>query len=230
MWDVWIHILEIRAECACWGAGGPVCRPYGRNVVSPGGAPSRRALQKGVAGTCSLIRPLRGHLSLSPLSLRDIIPTPFGLRPFPPDRGNRPLDKGSRPPGGRHDGRVRTPAPTGIVGKNSGRTMCAPTGEGAGTWPLIRPSVRTGAPSPQGEGLGKTKRDRSGTCPLKHRGEAELRRKFFWFLFFQEKELLTFFFKESRQLGKVLYEMQENFAEISTFLTGGTVAKAGRLW
>ena len=48
-----------------------------------------------------LIRPLRGHLSLSPLSLRDIIPTPFGLRPFPPDRGNRPLDKGSRPPGGR---------------------------------------------------------------------------------------------------------------------------------
>ena len=128
-------------------------------------------------------------------------------------------------------GRVRIPAPTAeFFGGNGGRTMCAPTGEGAGTWPLIRPSVRTGAPSPQGESLGKTKRDRSGTCPLKRRGEAELRRKFFWFLFFQEKELLTFFFKESRQLGKVLYEMQENFAEISTFLTGGTVAKAGRLW
>ena len=31
-------------------------------------------------------------------------------------------------------------------------------------------------------------------------------------------------------LEKVLYEIQENFAEISTFLTGGTVAKAGRLW
>ena len=42
-----------------------------------------------------------GHLSLSPLSLRDIIPTPLGLRPFPPDMGNRPLDKESRPPGGR---------------------------------------------------------------------------------------------------------------------------------
>ena len=27
------------------------------------------------------------------------VPTPFGLRPFPPDRGNRPLDKGSRPQG-----------------------------------------------------------------------------------------------------------------------------------
>ena len=46
----------------------------------------------------------------------------------------------------------------------------------------------------------------------------------------QKISLLTFFFKENRQLGKVLYEMQENFAEISTFLTGGTVAKAGRLW
>ena len=54
--------------------------------------------------TCPLIRPLRGHLSLSPLSLRDIIPTPFGLRPFPPDRGNRPLDKGSRPPVPRFTG------------------------------------------------------------------------------------------------------------------------------
>ena len=145
MWDVWIHILGILAECACWRAGGPVCRPYGRNVVSLGGAPSRRALQRG----------------------------------------------------------WREPAPS---------------------------SAPFGGTFPQGEGLGKTKRDRPGTCLLKHGGEAELRRKFFWFLFFQEKELLTFFFKESRQLGKVLYEMQENFAEISTFLTGGTVAKAGRLW
>ena len=160
MWDVWIHILGIWVECACWEAGGPVCRPYGGDAASPGGASGRPRPTKGAAGA-----------------------------------------------------------------------QCAPLhGEGAGTCPLILPSVRTGAPSPQGEGLGKTKRDRSGTCPLKRRGEAELRRKFFWFLFFQEKELLTFFFKESRQLGKVLYEMQENFAEISTFLTGGTVAKAGRLW
>ena len=41
LWDVWIHILVIRAECTCWKAGGPVCRPYGGNVVSPGGAPCR---------------------------------------------------------------------------------------------------------------------------------------------------------------------------------------------
>ena len=93
------------AQCAA-----PTVETWQARAARPGG----RALQKGVAGTCSLIRPLRGLLSLSPLSLRDIIPTPFGLRPFPPDRGNRPLDKGSRPPGGRHDGRVSVPAPTGL--------------------------------------------------------------------------------------------------------------------
>ena len=208
MWDVWIHILEIAAECACWGDGRPSVPPLRQKRGKPGRRAESSRPTKGVAGTCPLIRPLRGHLSLSPLSLRDIIPTPFGLRPFPPDRGNRPLDKGSRPPGGRHDGRVRTPAPTGIVGKNSGRTMCAPTGEGAGTWPLIRPSVRTGAPvpipsvpsghlpltrgvGPQGEGLGKTKRDRFLTCPLKHRGETKFRTKFLCFLSFSKKGSYT---------------------------------------
>ena len=50
------------------------------------------------------------HLSLSSLLLRDIIPTPFGLRPFPPDRGNRPLDKGSWPQGKARAG--HRPAPT----------------------------------------------------------------------------------------------------------------------
>ena len=58
------------------------------------------------------------RLSLSPLSLRDIIPTPFGLRPFPPDRGNRPLDKGSRPPRGRLLGGG---APFGPLTKGAGR-------------------------------------------------------------------------------------------------------------
>ena len=28
LWDVWIHILGIRAECACWGAGGRKGRLY----------------------------------------------------------------------------------------------------------------------------------------------------------------------------------------------------------
>ena len=122
-WEFW-------RSAPVWRAGGPVCRPYGGDVVSPGGAPSRRALQSGLredtrpyggvfwgetAGAqCAPLQergrepgPLSapvcalGHLSLSPLPLRDIIPTPFGLRPFPPDRGNRPLDKESRPPRGK---------------------------------------------------------------------------------------------------------------------------------
>ena len=50
MWDVWIHILGIGAECACWRAGGPVCRPYGGDVVSPGGASGRPRPTKGAAG------------------------------------------------------------------------------------------------------------------------------------------------------------------------------------
>ena len=44
MWDVWIHILGIGAECACWGAA-QVCRPYKRKGglsphPPPSGAPS----------------------------------------------------------------------------------------------------------------------------------------------------------------------------------------------
>ena len=57
MWDVGIHLLEIRARCACWSAGGPVCRPYelqgtfislrrgrtlaGPRVLTAGGLPLR---------------------------------------------------------------------------------------------------------------------------------------------------------------------------------------------
>ena len=49
---------------------------------------------------------------------------------------------------------------------------------------------------PQGEGSGKTKRDRSGTCPLKHRGETQFRTKFLCLLSFSKKVrgLLGYFF------------------------------------
>ena len=66
------------------------------------------------------------------------------------------------------DGRVRTPTPTGIVGEKR--------------WAHnVRPYTAFT------NGSIYKKRDRSGTCPLKRRGEAELRRKFFCLLFFQEK-------------------------------------------
>ena len=68
---------------------GKETRPAGRNLPAHNEPNPKPAPSSVTASPC--------HLSLSPLSLRDIIPTPFGLRPFPPDRGNRPLDKGSRP-------------------------------------------------------------------------------------------------------------------------------------
>ncbi len=77
----------------------PTAEFFGRGTAGAQCAPlQERGREPGPlsAPVCAL-----GHLSLSPLPLRDIIPTPFGLWPFPPDRGNRPLDKGSRPPGGR---------------------------------------------------------------------------------------------------------------------------------
>ena len=126
------------------------------------------------------------------------------------------------------------------LGKMAG-AQCAPLQfEGTAlitrTVPLIRPSVRTGAPSPKGR-LGRS------TDPPVHHNYRRLctqEKGQVWNLSLKtqrrseasQKVLLVPFLsrKESRQLGKVLYEIQENLAEISTFLTGRTVAKAGRLW
>ena len=64
--------------------------------------------------------------------------------------------------------------------------MRAPTREGAGICPLSRLACGQ-PPSPQGEGLGKTKMDRFWICPLKHRGETQFRRKFLCLLSFSKK-------------------------------------------
>ena len=42
LWDVWIHILGIGAECACWRAGGPDVLPLleRRREPAPSSAPS----------------------------------------------------------------------------------------------------------------------------------------------------------------------------------------------
>ena len=88
--------------------------------------------------------------SLSPLSLRDIIPTPFGLRPFPPDRGNRPLDKGSRPPWRGKAGRAADSRPYG--GYRSRSFFCRGRSQ---TGPQLRTSYRL---------FGQTRRSR-GTAP-----------------------------------------------------------------
>ena len=89
------------------------------------------------------------------------------------------------------------------VGGQAAR-MCRPYRRGGGNLsphpppsgaPFPIPSVPSGhlpltrGVGPQGEGLGKTKRDRFLTCPLKHRGETKFRTKFLCFLFFQRKEV-----------------------------------------
>ena len=65
-------------------------------------------------------------------------------------------------------GRVRTPAPTGIVGEKRRAHS-------------VRPYTAFT------NGSIYKKRDRSGTCPLKRRGEAELRTKFLCLLSFSKK-------------------------------------------
>ena len=102
MWDVWIHILGIGAECACWGGGRP-------------GVPPLRSADPYRSGFWPLIRPLRGHL--------------------PPE------------------------------GKVYGAHTVRPYG------------VFTNASTHK-------KRDRSGTCPLKPRGETQFRTKFLCLLSF----------------------------------------------
>ena len=78
-------------ECACWGAGGPVCRPYGEDVASPGGASGRPRPTKGVglgpAPAAELGQKTRAH-NVRPYRRGGgkLPPHPSGLRPatFPP--------------------------------------------------------------------------------------------------------------------------------------------------
>ena len=97
LWDVWIHILGIVAECACWGAGGPVCRPYGGNVVSPGGTPSRRALQRRWREPAPSSAPFGGSFPypLSPFGTSSLPLLAFGH--FPLTGGIGPLTRGVGP-------------------------------------------------------------------------------------------------------------------------------------
>ena len=87
------------------------------------------------------------------------------------ERGTCPLIRplrGHLPPRGKAYERVRTPAPAGIVGEKRRAHSVRPYGT------ITNGSIYK-------------KRDRSGTCPLKHRGETQFRRTFFCLLFFQEK-------------------------------------------
>ena len=150
MWDVWIHILGIGAECACWGWGQSCRGPLIRLAFA------RHLSLKGKASRRPGVPPLRRRSGTPRRRVREAAPYKRG------------------------GGRVGTPAPT----AESEQKQRAHN---------VRPYTTITNSSAY------RKRDRSGTCPLKRRGETQFRRKFFWFLFFQEKELLTFFFKESKR-------------------------------
>ena len=130
LWDVWIHILGIGAECACWGGGRSGCT-----------GPTREGV-----GVCPLIRP-------------------FG------------------PPSPRGEGFWGEPPHSPLKGKDFGRLIAAPTERN----PLGRAGEGTRPYSVFTNGSTYRKRDRSGTCPLKRRGEAELRTKFLCLLSFSKK-------------------------------------------
>ena len=78
LWDVWIHILGIRAECACWKAGGPGVPPLRRRRGKPGRRVREAAPYKRGGGRTMCAPTWRGGGKLPP--------HPSGLRPatFPP--------------------------------------------------------------------------------------------------------------------------------------------------
>ena len=92
-----------------------MCRPYGMAwAARPGGRALRASCSTedrrphGAAPTVETDRPYNQGRSPHPSRPAASPPTPFGLRPFPPDRGNRPSPKGegfraadSRPYGGK---------------------------------------------------------------------------------------------------------------------------------
>ena len=94
-----------------------------------------------------------------------------------------PLIRPSGPPSPRGEGFWGEPPHSPLKGKAFGRLIAAPTERN----PLWRAGEGTRPYGAITNGSIYKKRDRSGTCPLKHRGETQFRRTFFCLLFFQEK-------------------------------------------
>ena len=186
LWDVWIHILEIGAECACWGAGGPGVPP----LKEKGWEPAHSSA------------PFWGHLP------------PGGRHDGRAGENTRPYGDCGRKTAGAQcallQERARETAPSSAPFGGTFPYPLCPFGTSSlpllafGHFPLtggIGPLTR--GVGPQGEGLGAggnprpyttftngsiyKKRDRPETCPLKRRGETQFRRTFFCLLFFQEK-------------------------------------------
>ena len=149
-----------------------------------------------------------------PSGLRPCPPTPSGLQPSPPDRGSRPSPLRGEGFCSAQIGRnlvlcgtfgyiyweLWRSAPVGGAGGPGVPLLRSADPYRSGFCPLIRP-LRGHLP-PEGKVYGAhtvrpyglftngstyRKRDRSGTCPLKHRGETQFRTKFLCLLSFSKK-------------------------------------------
>ena len=116
MWDVWIHILGIWVECACWEAGGPSVPPLRRRRGKPGRRVQEAApYKRGSGGTmCAPNKRGDGNLAPHPPQCAHWGTCPYPLCPFgtsslpllafghfPLTGGIGPLTRGVGPPGGR---------------------------------------------------------------------------------------------------------------------------------
>ena len=114
LWDVWIHILGIRAECACWKAGGHMGPPL-RRIRKP-----------------SLLFVGAGHWPARVSGSHKGCPYKRGCRNLPP---HPPPSGAPSPQGGKHDGRVGTPAPTAGFGQKQRAHNVRPYKRGCGKLP-----------------------------------------------------------------------------------------------
>ena len=82
---------------SCWRSrtrAGEDTRPYEMRECRRGRRPRRPAGAQCAPLRSKRMAPITGTVPLIRHDLRSCLPTPFGLRPFPPDRGNRPSPRG----------------------------------------------------------------------------------------------------------------------------------------
>ena len=166
--------VQIGKNCPLCGTFGYIYWEFGRSAPVGGGRPSVPPLRRR-RGKPGRPRPTKG-VGLGPAPAAEFGLKTAGAQCAPLQERRREPAPSSAPSGGTF------PYPLCPFGTSSLPLLAF------GHFPLtggIGPLTR--GVSPQGEGLGKTKRDRSGTCPLKHRGETQFRTKFLCFLSFSKK-------------------------------------------
>ena len=107
LWDVWIHILGIWVECACWEAGGPSVPPLRRRRGKSGRRAESSRPTEWSAGNGRVRTP-------TPTGIVGEKRRAHNVRPYKRERGKLPphpsgLRPATFPPGGRLRGRWEHP-------------------------------------------------------------------------------------------------------------------------